>query len=102
MPLEHGSSRRVISDNIKTERAAGKPERVAVAIAESEADRSKLKHPNYNETYRPTMTSDKDEKLSIKGVKPEHLRVAVAKLAAPRKNSSPMAGTASPGLRKLK
>jgi hypothetical protein len=40
MPLEPGSSQQVISDNIKTERAAGKPEKVAIAIAESEARRT--------------------------------------------------------------
>lgn len=37
MPLKSGSSQAAISANIKTERAAGKPERQAVAIAESKA-----------------------------------------------------------------
>lgn len=37
MPLKSGKSQTSISANIKTERAAGKPERQAVAIAESEA-----------------------------------------------------------------
>ncbi len=37
MPLDKGSGRAVIGRNIATERAAGKPERQAVAIAEREA-----------------------------------------------------------------
>lgn len=41
MPLKPGSSRKAISKNISTERAAGKPQKQAVAIALSEADRSK-------------------------------------------------------------
>ncbi len=41
MPLEQGSSRKVIADNIKTEETVGgKPHKQAVAIALSEADRS--------------------------------------------------------------
>jgi hypothetical protein len=38
MPLERGSSPTELSDNIKTEVAAGKAQRRAVAIAESTAD----------------------------------------------------------------
>lgn len=41
MPLLRGSSRKVISANIKTEMAAGKPQKQAVAIALSEARRKK-------------------------------------------------------------
>jgi uncharacterized protein len=37
MPLKSGSSQSAISANIKIERAAGKPERQAIAIAESKA-----------------------------------------------------------------
>ncbi|MDE2096748.1 MAG: hypothetical protein KGL39_05820 [Patescibacteria group bacterium] len=43
MTLIKGSSRKAISANIRTERKAGKPERQAVAIAMSEADRAKAK-----------------------------------------------------------
>lgn len=37
MPLKPGKSQKVISENIKTEMSAGKPQRVAVAIAEQKA-----------------------------------------------------------------
>jgi hypothetical protein len=48
MPLEKGSSREAVSRNIKTEIAAGKPNKQAVAIALSEAGLS-----NKDETYHP-------------------------------------------------
>ena len=41
MPLKHGKSDKDVSSNIKTEMAAGKPQKQAVAIAMSEAGRSK-------------------------------------------------------------
>jgi hypothetical protein len=37
MPLKTGRSKKVVSSNIKTEMAAGKPQKQAVAIALSEA-----------------------------------------------------------------
>ena len=37
MPLRKGSSKRVVSANIKTEMAAGKPQKQAVAIALAKA-----------------------------------------------------------------
>ena len=43
MPLAKGSSQEVISENIRTERAAGKPEAQSIAIAESEARRTAAK-----------------------------------------------------------
>lgn len=43
MPLKKGKSKATISQNISTERNAGKPEKQAIAIAMSEAGKSRKK-----------------------------------------------------------
>lgn len=45
MPLKKGKSRKDISDNIKTEMNAGKPQKQAVAIALNVARKSGAKIP---------------------------------------------------------
>ena len=45
MPLKKGKSKKVISDNIKTEMKSGRPKRQAIAIAMSKA--GKKKKPTY-------------------------------------------------------
>ena len=43
MPLKKGRSRKVIASNIKTEMAAGKPQKQAIAIAMRKAGKAKPK-----------------------------------------------------------
>jgi hypothetical protein len=43
MPLKKGKSKKVISENIRTEMAAGKPQNQAIAIAYAKAKKKKNK-----------------------------------------------------------
>lgn len=54
MPLINSSTPKAIGENIKTERAAGKPENQAVAIAESVAAHAKSHHKMAQEAMKPS------------------------------------------------
>lgn len=51
MPLKSGKSKKAISQNIKAEMAAGKPQDQAVAIAMSKARKSKRKTKDKSGSY---------------------------------------------------
>lgn len=46
MPLQSGSSKKVIGSNIATEVRSGRPQKQAIAIAFSKAGKSRKAHPD--------------------------------------------------------
>lgn len=73
MPLKKGKSRKVVSDNIKTEMRAGKPQKQAVAIALTKAGKS----------YKQT-----GKKKSAKKKTGKNQRASTKKKSAKRKTKS--------------
>lgn len=53
MPLKQGSSRKAMSQNIRTEMAAGRPQKQAVAIAYNVAGKSSHPHKNLGGYLHP-------------------------------------------------
>ena len=66
MPLEKGESREAVSANIRTEMAASKPQRQAVAIALSEARRNKKTGAVYLAVLPATVFADEPDIAATK------------------------------------
>ena len=78
MPLKQGKSRKVVSDNIKTEMRAGKPQKQAVAIALTKAGKS----------YKQTGKKKSGKKKSAKKKAGAKRRAGANKNTAKRKSKS--------------
>jgi hypothetical protein len=72
MPLKHGTSRKVIGENIATEIHAGKPRKQAIAIGLSEARASGAKIPKSHHKKEHEMEHHKKEHKKKAHHKKEH------------------------------
>jgi hypothetical protein len=97
MPLIKGRSRAAFQQNIRTEIAAGKPQKQALAIAYSEARRMKdgglvnKKHPGFKKAA---------QEIAERGG--YSMDVASKILASSTRNASPAAKMANPRLKRVK
>ena len=73
MPLKKGSSKATISSNIKTEMAAGRPQKQAIAIAMKEAGKTVLTdalHTNEETAQQILFEQGGDYVMTVKGNQP--------------------------------
>jgi hypothetical protein len=66
MPLVKGKSKEAISENIATERKAGRPEKQAIAIAMSEAGKEKKKRKDVIDMAYKKHMGGSEEKIEPK------------------------------------